>query len=62
MPTMPTTDLHIAITYPAGVGHIDARGERTVYLVTFYGPRVVKRWATTLERARFILRRIGASS
>lgn len=53
-----STPLHIAKTYDTGIGHIHERAAGW-YLVTFYwqsGARVVQRWETSLERARYRLR------
>jgi len=45
-----TSDLHITKSYAAGIGHIEARGER--FLVSFYGRRVAQAWADSLGEAR----------
>ncbi len=47
----------LTVEYTNGVGHIDASGEG--YVVSFYGSRVRQIIVSTLEQARFALRRLA---
>lgn len=52
-----TRDVHISKSYENGTGHVESRDGK--FRVSFYGRRVVQAEASTLQDARFALRRLA---
>lgn len=54
----PLTPLHVVKHYDTGIGHIE-QCKDGVYLVSFYGTRVTQAHVSTLQTARFVLRKMA---